>query len=264
VVKLDLYSEFAHAARVLKISELPAHPQARPVAVEIAGAKPALLVVAPGRGRGASTRFHFELPGDTTPKCLAELSPMIGPSQAGEPVARPIEFAFTAPAAGQASIVWAGIAGAGAGVRVLLDGKEAFHRTWPALPDLKASEVGRRQPAPPPIVLPYQAGSHTITIEGLGPAWAQIDHLSVTDLGRTIRAHAIGDGELALLRVQADEGAVPATVDLRAAGLADGPCKLTVIDLETGTEREQAAAIEGGVFHGIALTVRDTALVITR
>lgn len=264
VVKLDLYSEFAHAARVLKISQLPAHPQARPVAIEIAGAKPAPLVVAPGRGRGASTRFHFELPGDATPECLAELSPLIGPLQAGEPAPRPIEFAFSAPAAGQATIVWAGLAGTGAGIRVLLDGKEAFHQAWPALPDLKASDVWRRQPAPPPIVLPYQAGPHTIAIEGLGPAWALLDHLSVTDLGRSIRAHAIGDGTLALVRVQADEGAVPAAVDLRVAGLADGPCKLNVMDLGTGTDREQSAAIAGGMLRGIELTARDTALVITR
>jgi hypothetical protein len=220
--------------------------------------------VAPGRGWGASTRFHFDLPGDTTPECLAELSSMIAPSQAGEPPPRPVEFGFTAPADGQASIVWAGIAGAGAGVRVLLDGKEAFHQAWPALPNFKASDARSRQSAPPPVVLPYQAGSHTITIEGLGPAWAQLDHLSIADLGRTIRAHAIGDGEFALLRVQADEGAVPATVDLRVAGLADGPCRLNVMDLETGTEREQAAAITSGLLRGVAITARDTALVITR
>ena len=74
----------------------------------------------------------------------------------------------------------------------------------------------------------------------------------------------IGDGEFALLRVQADEGAVPATVDLRVAGLADGPCRLNVMDLETGTEREQVSAIAGGVLRGVALAARDTAVVITR
>ena len=264
VVKLDLYGEFAHAARILKISQLPAHLPARPVAVEILGAKPAPLAVAPGRGWGASTRFHFDLPGDARPECLTELSSMIVPSPAAEQPPRPIEFAFTAPADGQASIVWAGIAGAGAGVRVLLDGKEAFHQAWPALPNLKASDARSRQPAPPPVVLTYQAGSHTITIEGLGPAWAQLDRLSLSDLGRTIRGYAIGDSDLAVLRVQADEGAVPATVDLRIAGLADGLCKVNVMDLETGTEREQAAAIAGGVLRGVALTARDAAVVITR
>jgi hypothetical protein len=189
---------------------------------------------------------------------------MITPSQAGEQPPRPVEFAFTAPADGQASIVWAGLAGAGAGVRVLLDGKEAFHQAWPALPNFKGSDGRSRQPAPPPVVLSYQAGSHTIAIEGLGPAWAQLDHLSITDLGHTIRAHAIGDSEFALLRVQADEGAVPATVDLRVAGLADGPCRLNAMDLETGTEREQVSSIVGGLLRGVALTARDTALVITR
>ena len=103
VVKLDLYSEFAHAAQILKISQLPAHLPARPLAVEILGAKSAPLLVAPGRGWGASTRFHFDLPGDTTPDCLAELSSMIAPSQAGELPPRPVEFGFTAPADGQAT-----------------------------------------------------------------------------------------------------------------------------------------------------------------
>ena len=264
VVKLDLYSEFAHAARILKVSQLPSHQPARPVAVEILGAKPAPIRVAPGRGWGASTRFHFELPGDASPECLAQLSSMILSAQAGEPAPHPIEFAFTAPADGQASIVWAGIAGAGAGVRVSLDGKEVAHQVWPALPNLKASDVRSRQPAPPPIVLPYQAGTHTLTIEGLGPAWAQLDHLSVADLGCTMRGYAIGDGDVAVLRVQADEGAVPATVDLRVAGLADGPCKLSVMDLDMGSEREQAAAIAGGVLRGVVLNARDTAVVITR
>ena len=113
-------------------------------------------------------------------------------------------------------------------------------------------------------MLPYQAGSHTITIIGLGPAWAQLDHLSIADLGRTIRAHAIGDSEFVLLRIQADESAVPATVDLRVAGLADGPCRLNVMDLETGTELEQVSSIAGGLLQGVAITARDTALVITR
>jgi hypothetical protein len=264
VLQLDLYSEFTHAAQVLKISRLPAHPEARPVGVEIVGAKPAPLLVVPARGWGPSTRFHFDLPGDTTPECLAELSAMVGPTQVGALAPRPLEFAFSAPVDGQASIVWAGIAGAGAEVRVWFDGKEVFHQTWPALPDLKASDTRRRQPAPPPTVLSYQAGPHTIVIENLGPAWAQLDHLSIPGLGRSIRAHAIGDGDLALLRVQADEGAVPATVDLRVAGLADGPCKLNVMDLNTGAEREQAATIAGGTVRGIELTASDAALVITR
>jgi hypothetical protein len=264
VVKQDLYSEFSHAARVLKISQLPAHPQARPVAVEISGARSAPLLVAPAGRRGASARSHFNLPGDATPACLTELASMIGPSQVGEPAPHPTEFAFTAPADGQASIVWAGIAGAGAGVRVLLDGQEAFRQVWPALPDLKSSDVWSRQPAPPPAVIPYRAGSHTITIEGLGPAWAQLDHLSIADLGCTLRANAIGEAGFALLRVQADEGAVPATVDLRIAGLADGPCRVNVMDLETGKEREQATAITGGVLRGIAFSARDTAIVVTR
>jgi hypothetical protein len=64
--------------------------------------------------------------------------------------------------------------------------------------------------------------------------------------------------------VQADEGAVPATVDLRIAGLADGPCRVNVMDLETGKEREQATAITGGVLRGIAFSARDTAIVVTR
>jgi hypothetical protein len=266
VTKLDLYSEFTHAARVLQLSQLPARTQARPAAVEIVGAQPAPLVVAPGRGWGASTRFRFELPADVTPERLAEFSSMIGAASGGEPpaTARPIEFAFSAPTAGQASLVFAGIAGAGAGLRVSLDGREIFHQAWPALPDFNASDPWRRQPAPPPLAIAYPAGVHTITLEGLGPAWVQLDRLIVPDLGRNLRAFAIADRDFALVRVQADEGAVPATVGLRVAGLGDGPCKLNLIDLATGTEREQAAAIAGGVLRGVELTASDTALVIAR
>jgi hypothetical protein len=184
--------------------------------------------------------------------------------QAGQPAQSPVEFAFTAPARGRAEIVWAGIAGAGGGVRVLFDGKEAFRQAWPALPDLKPSDSWRRQPPPPPTVLPYQPGPHTITIESLGPAWVQVDHLSIADLGRNIRAYAIGDGDLALLRVQTDEGVVPATVDLHIDGLADGPCKVNVMDLESGSISERTAAIAHGTLRDVALTARDTAVVIAR
>jgi hypothetical protein len=85
-----------------------------------------------------------------------------------------------------------------------------------------------------------------------------------TDLGRAIHAHGIGDDALAVLRIQAEDGAVPATVDLRIAGLPDGPYALNVMDLDTGAQREQTAVIADGTLRGIELTARDTAVVITR
>ena len=266
VTHLNLYGEFARAARVLQISQLPARAQAQPTAVEVIGAKPAPLVVVPARGRGASARFRFELPADTTPERLTELSAMFGPGPGGnsaEPV-HPIEFAFDAPAAGQASLVLAAIAGAGGGLRVSLDGREVFRQAWPALPDLKSTDVWRRQPAPPPIPIAYPAGKHTIALEGLGPAWVQLDRLIVPDIGRDVRAHAIADHGFALLRVQADEGAVPATVGLRVDGLGDGHCSLTLVDLTTGVERESTAKITGGVLPGVELAGGDTAVVVGR
>ena len=266
VTHLDLYSEFAHAARILQVSQLPARTQAHPAAVEIVGGKPAPLVVAPGRGRGASVRFRFELPADTTPAWLTELSAMFGTGPGGDPAepAHPVEFAFSAPAAGQASLVLAAIAGAGGGLRVSLDGREIFRQTWPALPDLKPSDIWRRQPAPPPLAIAYPTGAHIITLEGLGPAWVQVDRLIVPDIGCDVCAHAIADRDFALVRVQADEGAVPATVGLRVDGLGDGPCRLNLIDLATGAERQQAAAVKNGLLPGVALTARDTALVVAR
>jgi len=266
VVHLDLWSEFTHAARVLKISQLPTRTQAHPAAVEIVGGQPAPLEVAPGRGWGPSTRFRFELPADATPERLAELSGMHN-AAAGDKrftTVRPIEFAFSAPAAGQASLVFAGIAAAGGGIRASLDGREIFRHTWPALPNFQGAADRRRQPAPPPLAIPYAAGPHTITLEGLGPSWVQIDRLIVPDLGHDLRAFAIADRDFALVRVRADDGAVPATVGVRVAGLADGPCRLTLIDLATGAEREQSATIAGGVLPGVALTAADTALVIVR
>jgi hypothetical protein len=211
-------------------------------------------------------RFRFELPADTTPERLTELSSMFGAAPGGGPTeaTHPVEFAFSAPAAGEASLVLAAIAGAGGGLRVSLDGREIFRQAWPALPDLKASDIWRRQPAPPPLAIAYPAGVHTITLEGLGPSWVQLDRLIVPDIGRDVRAHAIADRDFALVRVQADEGAVPATVGLRVAGLGDGSCRLNLIDLATGAERQQTAAIAGGVLPGVALTASDTALVIAR
>jgi len=89
------------------------------------------------------------------------------------------------------------------------------------------------------------AGTHTITLEGLGPAWVQLDRLIVPDIGRDVRAHAIADRDFALVRVQADDGAVPATVGLHVDELRDGPCTLDLIDLATGAERQAAAVING-------------------
>ncbi len=258
VVKLDLWSEFTHAARVLQISQLPARADARPAAVEIVGARQAPLEVAPGRVWGLSTRLRFELPADATPERLAELS---ATSNAG---AHPVEFTFTAPAAGQATLGFVGMAASGAGIRVSLDGREIFRHVWPALPDFKGSEDRRRQPAPSPVPIPYPAGTRTIALERLEPGWIQIDRLIVPELGRSLRAFAIADRDFALVRVRADDGAVPATVGVRVAGLADGPCKLTIVDLATGAEREQSATVAGGVLAGVELTAPDTALVIVR
>jgi hypothetical protein len=266
VVKLDLYSEFTHAARALQISGLPARTEARPAAVEIIGARPAPLVVAPARGWGPSTRFRYELPADATPERLEELSSILaaGPGSGPTPTVRPIEFAFTAPNSGRASVVLAGLPAAGGGIRVSLDGQEVFRHLWTALPDFKGPEDRRRQPAPSPIPIPYPAGAHTVALEGFGPSWVQVDRLIVPGLGRDLRAFAIADRDFALVRVQADDGAVPATIGLRIAGLADGPCRLTLIDLATGAERTQPAAIAGGELRAVDFASGDTALIVTR
>lgn len=267
VVRQNLAPEYTRAARILALSSLPSRTTIRPMAVEIAGARPAPLQVWPGRGWGATTRHRFELPREATPARLVELSSYLEPATIDDKqrAGKPVEFAFTAPDAGTARIALASISPTGAALRVLLDGTEVANRTYaptyrPAVPPVQFEP-----PKPPePVDVAYAAGPHVLTLESVGNDWVQFDHVTIADLGRSIVAHATGEKDFALARVTAIEGGAPATIDLRFDGLADGAYALKLVDLDTGAESALDAAITGGVLEGFELTGRDVALILQR
>ncbi|MBK8478010.1 MAG: cellulase family glycosylhydrolase [Opitutaceae bacterium] len=264
VVKLGLEAEFTRAVRALELSQLASRREARPLAVEVSGAAPGPMMISPGRGWGATERYRFELPGDAVPGKLVQWSAFLN-FHTGENAAQtrePVELAFTLPADGEVKVVFSSVSGSGGGLQLCADGTVAACGEWPADPNATVSPTGGRkhQPAPAPMVVPLKAGAHVLRLESTGPDWVQLDRVEISGLGSAVQARAIGNGEFALVRVQATEASKGTKVDLRIAGQADGTYRVQVLDLETGAEQVLGATMRGGILSGYEITGPDTAL----
>ena len=112
--------------------------------------------------------------------------------------------------------------------------------------------------------MPCKAGAHVLALEGTGPSWVQLESVTIPGLGSPVRGFAIGENDFALVRLTADSGDLPGAVTVKIAGLADGPCRLTMIDLDTGNERQQPMAVTHGALRDFHLDARDLAIVIRR
>jgi hypothetical protein len=268
VLAQGLEPEFTRAARALELSRLAARSAARSVAVEVRGAPRAALAVSPGRGWSRTERVRFELPADATAEKLSELSVCLNPRDSANPAGarEPLEFVFTLSGAGEAEVVLTSISDKGAGLSIAVDGCEVVRQQWPATLDAVAAPTGgrRHQAAPPPIKVPLVAGAHVLRIENIGPDWVQLDRAVFPEIGCAVRAHAIGEAEFALVRLQAAEAGLGSPVDLHIDGLADGTYRLQTLDLTTGAESERAAEVVGGSLRDFEIAARDVALVVAR
>ena len=268
VIEQGLEPEFTRAARALELSRLPERRGARPVPVEVRGASLAPLVISPGRGWSRTERVRFELPADATPEKLSELSVCLSPRNSGNPAGarEPLEFVFTLSGAGEAEVVLTSISAEGAGLSIVVDGREVARQLWPAASDAVTAPTGgrRHQPSPPPMRVPLAAGAHVLRIENIGPDWVQLDRIVFPEIGCAVRAHAIGESEFALVRLQTSEAGLGAAVDLRLSGLADGRYRLQILDLSTGEEAERTGVAEGGVLRGFEIGARDVVLIVAR
>ncbi len=268
VTKLGLEPEFARAARVLALADFAAWPDRTPRAVVVSGAAAAPLVLAPGRGWGATTRHRFVLPADATPENLLQWSSYLqAPAAENAALAGgPLEFDFALAAAGEVEIRFASLSAKGGGVRVSIDGVMAQDAVWPAaVAAVEAPTGGRRhQPAPAPLRIPVAPGHHVLRLEGAGADWVQIDRVVVPELGCAVRAWAIGGAERALLRVSAATAAVGQRVTISGVGLADGEYRLHVVDLETGAEQQQGVVVADGALLDLAVSSPDAALILGR
>ena len=108
------------------------------------------------------------------------------------------------------------------------------------------------------------SGAHVLRIENIGPDWVQLDRIVFPEIGCAVRAHAIGESEFALVRLQASEAGLGAAVDLRLSGLADGRYRLQILDLSTGAEAERTGVAEGGMLRGFEIGARDVVLIVAR
>jgi len=259
VTHLDLYSEFAHTARVLQISQLPARMQAHPAASKSSGAN-RLRSSWCRAWLGRVSAFPVELPADTTPERLTELSSMFGAAPGGGPTeaTHPVEFAFSAPAAVRRAWFsprlrrWRRSAGV---ARRPGDLRQHGRRC-------RISSLGYLAPttAPPPLAIAYPR-VHTITLEARAVVGATRP-LIVPDIGATF-APRHSRSRFRLVRVQADEAPCP-----RQSGCA-------LPDWATGLQAESHRPGDGRrtpadrgdrrrCVARVALTASDTALVIAR
>jgi hypothetical protein len=86
---------------------------------------------------------------------------------------------------------------------------------------------------------------------------------AVTLDGAAGTVHAVGDAGFALARVlTAKEQTVPAKAGLRLEGLADGPCRIHLMDLRTGQEREIQGALQAGRLADLPVESPDTAVLV--
>lgn len=265
VAQLHVASEFTRVARVLELTKFAERTGLKPVAVELAGTRPAPLVFEAGRGWGASQQSTFRLPADATPRRMARLSSYILGVDGARPdrTPQPLELHFDAPRDGAATISFGAIGGKGTTAQVLLDGVEIASMQRP-----------RNEPGPtgahsehrelPVITVPYSSGPHTLVLRSTGPDWVRFNSIVIPDLGRTSEVRAIGDETFLLARITSTVDGVPATLDVHATGLHPGDYELQTVDLDSGAETRGTVTVADGALRGFKVMAQDVVVILAR
>jgi hypothetical protein len=256
VEKRNMYPLFKIAAAVRDVSQIGRHATARPLAISVSTAGTATLAFGPGLGWGKTATTTLQLPADLTPEKLGSLSgylqSLTGSNKDLFP--EPLTFRFNAKMPGMFRVKIDQISKGGGALDVVVNGKSAAAKTWPApSSEGNVSEV---------LEAPFSAGTNEIRLENRGADWVRINGFEFTNLGAQATGMALGSSDWLMLRLVGSVDGAVATV--QGLSLADGDYDLKVINLETGTETSEVRTVKDFGITDYPIPGKDVMLIFTR
>jgi len=254
------YAEYKIASKILRDSKFAEAVEARPLPLMVETPAGGDLTFSPGLGWEATTKFTFELPSEATAANLAKLSGYLQSNRSGNRALfkEPLILRFRADRPGRFRIGISTISKAGADLRIVVNGREAAAKAWPAGDSDKTVKES--------LEAEFGTGEVEIKVENVGDDWLVMRDLTVTGIAPLASASAVGTDRLVLMRVRQVAGALgPVKLEIGGLGLSDGRYHLRETNLNDGTEsRREVQVVAGRLAGGYSATHLDAVLVLSR
>jgi hypothetical protein len=256
----DSYDDFKIARQILSDCDFVNLKGLAPVKVGVESSAGGDLSFAPGVGWGKTTRFRFRLPDDARGETMAMLSSFLQSHVGGNKglCPNPIVFEFTAKAPGSFEIALATIAKNGGQLKVTVNGKAEFDKTWPG--------GSQDQPTNEVVKVPFKAGRVEVVLENKGADWVVIKAFKVPGIASRASCATAGNSEFLIGRLAAiPDAGKPVQFKLNSTGLRDGDYLVSIYDLETGKKVESKAAVIGGkTVQPLSTTAKEAVVTFVR
>lgn len=252
----NLYPDFAAAAKVAEVSDIAAHPNARPLNLSVKTSGMADLTFAPGGGWGQLKRSKINLPADLSGKAPSEVPEYFQGTGHRDMFPEPLTLSFNAAQAGTLRMAVSTVAQKGALVKISVNGKQVVEKVYEAQAKNYPGGV---------LEAPFPAGVVTIQIANDGADWVQVQSLTLTNAGPQANAIGLGESDWAVVRVAHAAGAkgtVTATID--ALSLSPGEYSVTTIDATSGESKTETKTIRDFRISDWSFPSADTVLVFKR
>lgn len=238
VIKDRLYPVYTRSLRVFNDSRILSERNLTQVKPDVQAGSGSDLNFAPGGGWEPNTRFDFRLPEDTVSALSGFSAYFQGKGHGPTMRPKPVVFRFRAERPGTFEVFFTAVSEGGANFSIDVNGRRADQRSWPAGAKVGANELLRAS---------FPAGDVAVTLDNDGTDWVQIGRVRVTGIGANAFGIGIGNRSMALVRLQAPNGADKAqSVRLGNLGLADGMATLRLYDLNSDRVVESRAEVRGG------------------
>jgi len=256
VEKQDLYADFAAAGKVIDLSEIVLHPNARRIDLGIQTTGAADLVFAPGGGWSSLKRPKLSFPADSYGSAAGGVPEYFQGRGHRDLFTEPLTLSFNAAKAGSFRMQIGTVAQAGADVTISVNGKVVTRKKFDA--------ADKNYPGSP-LEAAFPEGPVTISIFNDGADWVQVQSLSMANAGPELTGLCLGETDWAMIRVTHAPGVNgPVTATLSALPLAPATYSVTTVDAATGETKTETKSIQDFKLTNWSFPSADTVLIFKR
>ncbi len=253
VQKQHLYPVFKRARSIVNASRWWFHPDARTVTVKVVSQStpPGDLDCTPAIGWGQSDEMDFVVPDAINSGALGKCSSYLQGRTNRKMQQYPITYRFQSAVTGNVVIAFDQISKSGADVKVSLDGKTFFSKSWMASSaDLKLDER---------ITIQVSPGEHILKLENTGADWAHIKSVVIPGVAPALQGRGLVDGRWGLFMLH---GATEGNVDF-IPGLPDASYSAVFWDLGTASVKRERINVSKGKVVDFSLPYSQLMLLVT-
>lgn len=236
-----LYDEFRLFSDVVEGAAWLKGGAAKVVSPRVSTVERGDRVLTPGVGWGKTTMFDIDLTKGDGREEMGEVSGYFNSQTGGnrELFARPLTLTYESKVDSAMRLKIVEVGGGGASLRVSVDGKDIFDKSWTGGEKLTGD-----------VVVPLPAGKHTVALTNGGDDWFRFSQISVIGIAPAVEVSAFGEPLAMMMRLSHSRQKLDQLVEISGLGLKDGTYRGEVFDLTLKTRRNARLEVKGGRFVG--------------